>query len=114
MKNLRLIFAVILCSALSVNVFGAKKPQVAPSYAWQLLPPLGVHEPADIDTALYNYGQRSVPSAQSIAYASTGNLGASGETILIASQRVISFSVTPCVHGFPCKATIGSTTLASQ
>ncbi len=90
MKNLRLIFAVILCSALSVNVFGAKKPQVAPSYAWQLLPPLGVHEPADIDTALYNYGQRSVPSAQSIAYASTGNLGASGETMIYFDRQPTS------------------------
>lgn len=90
MKNLRLIFAVILCSTLSVNVFGAKKPQVAPSYAWQLLPPLGVHEPADIDTALYNYGQRSVPSAQSIAYASTGNLGASGETMIYFDRQPTS------------------------
>ena len=48
------------------------------SYSWELLSPLGLHEPATIDTLLYNYGQRSVPTAQSIAYATTGNLGAAG------------------------------------
>ena len=53
-------------------------PNESMNYAWELLPPLGAHQPATIDTLLYNYGQRSVPSAQSLAWASTGNLGASG------------------------------------
>lgn len=70
--------------------FGAKKPQVASSYSWQLLPPLGVREPSTIDTALYNYAQRSVPSAQSIAYASTGNLGAAGETMIYFDRKPMS------------------------
>lgn len=53
-------------------------PSGATSRAWTLLEPLGVHEPSTLDTLLYNYAQHSVPSEQSIAYATTGNLGAAG------------------------------------
>ncbi len=83
MKKLHLIIAVAIVLAWSsIAAFAEKQPQVAPSYAWQMLPPLGVHEPSTIDTALYNYAQRSVPSAQSLAYASTGNLGSAGENMI--------------------------------
>ena len=55
-----------------------KLPPLEPSYAWRIIEPLGLREPATIDTLPDNYGQRSVPSAQSAAYATTGNLGAEG------------------------------------
>lgn len=87
-KNL--LFLVIV---LAMSYFGpvmAKEPQVAPSYAWQLLPPLGVHEPSTIDTLLYNYAQRSIPSAQSIAYESVGNLGGPGQTMVYFDREPMS------------------------
>ena len=60
------------------------------SYAWELLPPLGTHEPSTIDTLLYNYAQRSVPSAQSLAYASTGNLGGAGLDMIYFDRQPAS------------------------
>ena len=88
MKKIRLIiFVAIVLIFSSIAVHADKQPQVAPSYSWQLLAPLGVHEPSTIDTVLYNYAQRSVPSAQSIAFATTGNLGASGETMIFFDKE---------------------------
>jgi hypothetical protein len=55
-----------------------RKQQLAPSYAWVATQPLGLHEPSAIDTLLYNYCQQSIPALTSDAYATTGNLGASG------------------------------------
>lgn len=62
----------------------------AKSFAWELLNPLGLHEPATIDTLLYNYGQQSVPTAQSIAYATTGNLGAAGLNMIYFDRQPVS------------------------
>lgn len=62
------------------------KPVLAPSFAWRMIEPLGLREDATIDTLPDNYGQRSVPSAVSSAYATTGNLGAEGIN-LIWSER---------------------------
>ncbi len=56
-------------------------------YAWKLISPLGLHEPTTIDTALYNYYQLSVPSEVTPAYATTGNLGAEGETLLFFERQ---------------------------
>ncbi len=56
----------------------AKGPVIAPSFAWEMLPPLGLHEPATIDTLFENYAQRSVPVDQYPVYATTGNLGGPG------------------------------------
>ena len=82
---------------LVVGVLDCRADEPAPitttnrkSYAWELLQPLGIHEPATIDTALYNYGQRSVPSAQSPAYASVGNLGGSGLNMLYFERKPMS------------------------
>lgn len=58
--------------------------------AWKIIPPLGLREPAPVDTLLLNYGQRSVPSAQSIAYATTGNPGGAGETLLFFDREPYS------------------------
>lgn len=59
-----------------------KPVKVKPSYAWQMLPPLGLHETVGIDTSFINYSLRSVPSLVSPAYATTGNLGAEGREML--------------------------------
>lgn len=56
------------------------------SSAWTLTYPLGGHEPSTVDTLLYNYQKRSIPSMESDAYATTGNLGAEGIN-MIFSQR---------------------------
>lgn len=59
-----------------------KKLNLAPSYAWTILQPLGLRVESTIDTLPDNYGQRSVPSALSAAYATTGNLGAEGMNMI--------------------------------
>ena len=38
----------------AIAVMQAKDPVIAPSYAWKMLPPLGLREPSTIDTTLYN------------------------------------------------------------
>lgn len=63
-----------------------KKEVLAPSYAWKIIQPLGLHEEADIDTLPVNYGQRSVPSMHSPAWVTTGNYGAQGIN-MIWSER---------------------------
>lgn len=79
----------LLVLACCSGVF-AKDPVIAPSYAWQMLPPLGLHEPATIDTLLYNYYLKSVPSDVSAAWATTGNLGAPGENMLFFERPQMS------------------------
>lgn len=66
------------------------KPVIAPSYAWKMLPPLGLHETATIDTALYNYYQQAVPSEISEAYATTGNLGTEGMNMIYFERKPMS------------------------
>lgn len=64
-----------------------KDSVVAPSYAWKMLPPLGLHEPATIDTLLYNYYRQAIPSAVSDAWASTGNLGGEGINMILFDRK---------------------------
>ena len=71
----------------AIAVMQAKDPVIAPSYAWKMLPPLGLREPSTIDTTLYNYAQESVPSAVSSAYATTGNLGAAGQNMIFFDRE---------------------------
>lgn len=80
------LFALMLCAASAL----AKAPKLAPSYAWTTLPPLGLHQEATIDTLLYNYYQKSVPSEVSAAYATTGNLGAEGMNMLFFEREPMS------------------------
>lgn len=68
----------------------AKDPVIAPSYAWTMLPPLGLREPATIDTTLLNYYRQAIPSARSIAYACTGNYGAEGIDMIYLNRPVQS------------------------
>lgn len=80
-----LSFLIISLSTLALVY--AKQPDVAPSYAWEATMPLGVTHPSTIDTLLTNYAQRSVPSAVSSAYATTGNLGAQGINMIWMERK---------------------------
>lgn len=88
-KVLRALAAIIILTAAAATAV-AKRPVIAPSYAWTIMPPLGLHEPSTIDTLFRNYSLRSVPSAVTPAYATTGNLGAPGETLLFAERKPMS------------------------
>ena len=61
-------------------------PEIAPSYAWKMISPLGLREAASIDTSMINYATEFVPSAVSPAWVTTGNYGAEGMN-MIFSQR---------------------------
>lgn len=67
-----------------------KKQVIAPSYAWRVIEPLGLREPTTIDTLPDNYGQQSVPSMKSDAWATTGNLGAEGINMIFSQRRPMS------------------------
>ena len=90
MKKSLFILSVILLGVTFLAKADEPVNYESKSKAWTLLPPLGIHEPSTIDTLLYNYGQRSVPSAQSPAYASVGNLGGSGMNMLYFERRPMS------------------------
>lgn len=56
-------------------------------FAWDASLPLGRRIPATVDTLLYNYYLQSVPSDASIAWASTGNLGAEGINMIYMERE---------------------------
>lgn len=87
--DMKKLLTVILIIVATLTVT-AKKTVVEPSYAWKIIPPLGLRESADIDTLFQGYAQRSVPSAVSPAYATTGNLGAEGETLIFFDREPAS------------------------
>lgn len=85
----RYITLVVFLSLLAVA--GAqKRQQLAPSYAWRIVEPLGLREETSIDTLPINYGQRSVPSMASPAWVTTGNYGAQGENMIWADRTPTS------------------------
>lgn len=59
-------------------------------YAWKLVAPLGLREPAEIDTLFENYCRRFVPSFVSDAWATTGNLGAEGMNMIFHEREQMS------------------------
>ncbi|MBD5316972.1 MAG: putative porin [Bacteroides sp.] len=85
----RLLTALMLLTAAMTAGAASKKP-VAPGFAWRTMAPLGLHEPALMDTALYDYPLRSVPSEVSTAWASTGNLGGEGINMVYAERPAMS------------------------
>lgn len=87
MRLTKVIILTLLVIATTIGATAAKKTEVAPSYAWRTIEPLGLHDPAPVDTLLYNYYQKSVPSAISSAYATTGNIGASGLNMIYFDRR---------------------------
>lgn len=86
----------------------AKKPVVAPSYAWKLLPPLGLREESTIDTLLLNYCRNSIPSMVSDAWVTTGNLGAEGLNMIYSERPATSdfFFRDGLLHWIPTEETM--------
>ena len=83
------------------TVVSSSQAGLTPPYAWTILPPLGLHEPATIDTSYVNYAQRFVPSAVSTAYATTGNYGASGQNLIYFERQPMSdFFFTDAVRAW--------------
>lgn len=72
-KSLTLLFFIYGCIAI---VSGKKGPEIAPSYAWRIMQPLGERYRVPMDTAMLNFYQTDLPSFYSIANGFTGNLGA--------------------------------------
>ncbi|MBR5898411.1 MAG: putative porin [Muribaculaceae bacterium] len=58
--------------------------------AWTVTSPLGLRQVAVVDTILYNYFQKSIPSEVTPAYAATGNLGTEGQTMLFFEREKMS------------------------
>lgn len=59
-----------------------KTDSIRTGSAWTLTFPLGDHIESVIDTFSYNYQRKAIPSMQSDAYATTGNLGAEGINLI--------------------------------
>lgn len=68
----------------------ARKVKLAPGYAWSLIPPLGLQQPADIDTLPVNYYRQAVPSLVSDAWTTTGNLGGEGINEIWTQRPAVS------------------------
>ncbi|MCH5228751.1 MAG: putative porin [Muribaculaceae bacterium] len=65
----------------------AKKDSIKEGSAWTLTFPLGDHIESKIDTATYNYQRKSIPSQQSDAYVTTGNLGSEGINMIFFERQ---------------------------
>lgn len=61
-----------------------------PGNAWTIDKTLGSHYESSIDTLPYNYQKQAIPSMVTDAYATTGNLGAEGQTQIFFNRRPIS------------------------
>lgn len=85
----RFIFCILIILS-SAGAIAAKDPVLAPSYAWKIIPPLGLRQPSTIDTVMFDYAQESVPSAVSDAWACTGNLGAEGMNMIYMDRPTMS------------------------
>lgn len=89
MKPLKL-FLLSLSVAVCQLVQGQSKeklPDLSTAYAWTDLQPLGLREPSTIDTAFIDYSLRSVPSAVTPAWATTGNLGDPGTNLIFFDRK---------------------------
>ena len=92
---LLLAFMLCLSSAASAAVIPDGEAEPGPdtlkvvrrASVWTLVPPLGLHRPAEFDTLPYNYQRQAVPSFQSDAYATTGNLGGEGQNQIFFQRR---------------------------
>lgn len=79
-----ILFAVLFTSIIT----SAKETvEIKPSYAWTVIQPLGLRTPAPIDSSFIDYSMQSVPSAQSAAWATTGNLGAPGINLIYSERK---------------------------
>ena len=67
-----------------------RKVVIGPSFAWKLIQPLGLREPAGIDTVFENYCRQAIPSAVSDAWVTTGNYGAEGINMIFEDRPAMS------------------------
>ena len=72
------------------NLGGKKANKEVTSTAWTMIPPLGLHQKADVDTSYHGYYYRFIPSVRSLAYATTGNYGASGMNMIYFERKPMS------------------------
>lgn len=97
---LYILRTILLLLVAAVPVAGAAQESAAErraveeaaskSYAWKLIAPLGLREPAELDTLPDNYYRRSIPSMVSDAWATTGNLGAEGIDMIFDGRKPMS------------------------
>ncbi len=85
-----LLMAAIVAAMGFAFPAGAREPQLAPSYSWKIMPPLGLRDPAEIDTLYTNYSLRFVPQTVSPAYAATGNYCAEGYNMVYFDRKPVS------------------------
>ena len=88
-----------------------KQVKVAPSYAWSISEPLGLHYESTIDTLMLNYHKASIPSHQSLAWATTGNFGASGQNQIFFERKPTSDSSLPKLLRAGCQVLRHSVTI---
>ena len=55
--------------------------------AWHIDFPLGFHIPTELDTLPYNYQIRNIAALQSIAFATTGNVGGPGQNEIFFERK---------------------------
>ncbi len=80
--------ALVACDLAAQNQKADEIQQVI--YSWKLTPPFGAREFVEVDTLPVNYGQRSVPASVEPAFATTGNFGGPGETLIFFERRPMS------------------------
>lgn len=56
----KLVTILIITLGVFINSYAKDSTIIAPSYAWQLIEPLGLHKESTIDTLLYNYQHNSI------------------------------------------------------
>ena len=88
----RILTIAIVSIFLAAVTVSAAEPQYKPvqSTAWRLLEPLGLHEPAGIDTLSYNLFQTAVPSAVTPIFATTGNQASEGMNMVYMEREPMS------------------------
>lgn len=77
----------------SKSAHSQRKPTDIPDIittAWEATEPMGLREWVPVDTLEYNYYLKSVASAMSDAYATTGNLGGAGKNMIFMQQRSLT------------------------
>lgn len=90
MKHFFNILLLTILAMPAVSAQSTSTEQNNPSYAWTIIQPLGLQEPASVDTSFIDYSRRSVPSEISSAWACTGNLGAEGTNRIWMERRQTS------------------------
>lgn len=89
MKHIK-AFITILAFYCSFIASAKDNVELAPSFAWSVLQPLGLREPATIDTTFLNYSIKSIPSLVTPAWATTGNLGDPGINLIFSERKPVS------------------------